>query len=318
MKRILINGLGRSGTSWVYKTFDHHPGVFASFEPEAMVSEPLMPHTPAAEDLTALDEYVEGVFSSQALRAMRKRPILAKEYRSRMAHLLRLGMIYGASSLEKLVPFLEKSIQKAPIPDLANRPDLVQVAKCVSGQYQLPSIAARNPNLKVIYIIRHPCGQTFSHMNGLKKGRMHKNYLPLRPDLERMFDFEKPAEKLVEADFSQLEINAYRWAVFCDLNYSSLSKQKNARVIRYEDICADPVSVFRELFEWCGLDWHPDCARFIKKSTNAKSDTKGYHTLIRSPTAAANKWKSEMPVEERETVASICRSSSAAALFPDL
>lgn len=318
MQRILINGLGRSGTSWVYKTFDHHPGVFASFEPEAMVSEPLMDPMLAAKDLTALDEYVEDVFSSRALRAMRKRPILAKEYRSRAAHLLRLGIIYGVSSLEKSMPFLEDAIQKAPIPDFANRPDLIQVAKCVSGQYQLPAIAARNPDLKVIYIIRHPCGQTFSHMNGLKSGRMHENYLPLRPDLERMFEFQKPAEKLVEADFSQLEINAYRWAVFCDLNYSSLSKLKNARVIRYEDICADPEPVFRELFEWCGLDWHPNCAQFIKKSTDAKPNTKGYHTLVRSPKAAANKWKSEMPADEIRTVASICRKSSAAALFPDL
>lgn len=225
-----------------------------------MVSEPVIDPMLAAKHLTALDDYVEDVFSSRALRAMRKRPILAKKYRSRMAHLLLLEIIYRASSLEKSMPFLEEKIQKAPIPDFASRPDLIQVAKCVSGQYQLPEIAARNPDLKVIYNIRHPCGQTFSHMNGLK----------------------------------------------------------NARVILYEDICADPVSVFRELFEWCGLDWHPNCAQFIKKSTDAKPNTKGYHTLVRSPKAAANKWKSEMPVEDIKTVASICRKSSAAALFPEL
>ena len=79
LPRVLIFGMPRSGTSWLMKTFDHHPHVFAIYEPEALEPDP---------DRTDQDPeaYVDRLFACRRLRAMRRRPLLRKAYRSAPAH----------------------------------------------------------------------------------------------------------------------------------------------------------------------------------------------------------------------------------------
>ena len=174
--------------------------------------------------------------------------------------------------------------------------------------------------MKVIYLVRHACGQVHSHMRGLEAGKMSRSYLPPRPDMGRLFAFDRPAEDLVEDDFDQLEINAYRWAVFTDVNYRAMADLPNARVVTYETLCADPGQVFRDLFEWAGLEFHENCARFIDLSLQETGSERpeGYHTLIRNPMVAANKWREEMDPALAGKVKEICRSSAAAGCSPIL
>lgn len=316
--QVLINGLGRSGTTWVQKTFDQHPSVFSSFEPERLIDPGLKRRLSDPTDTTAVGDYIAAIFSCRGLRAMRKRPILRKSYRTEAAHLVRLGFIYGMSAPGKFSQQLRRRVEYMAVPDLADLRSAVHVVKSVSQQYELPRIARESPALKVIYLVRHPCAQVSSHMRGLEAGKMSESYLPPREDMNRLYEFKKPASELTEADFSQLEINAYRWAVCCDLNYLELAELPNTRLVTYEELCEDPEAVFRSLFSWVGLDWHENCARFIRESLQETADASEYHGLVRNPTIAANKWKSEMSLQDVETVKSICRKSAAAALYADL
>ena len=320
MALILINGLGRSGTSWVHKTFDQHPNVFASFEPESLVEHALKKRLRDEDDDAAARDYVDALFSCRGLRAMRKRPILKKPYRSGPAHVLRLSYIYAMSLLGKVLPFAERRILAWPVPELANLDGVTRVVKSVSQQYELARLVRVAPDMKVIYLVRHPCGQVYSHMRGLLSGKMFENYLPPRSDMQRLFDFDRPAKDLVEADFDQLEINAYRWAVYNDVNYRAMVDLPNARLVTYEHLCADPRGVFRDIFEWAGLDFHERCARFIDLSLTKGGDAhiQDYHALVRNPMAAANKWREDMDPSDADRVKVICRRSAAAALFDDL
>jgi hypothetical protein len=98
--RVIILGLGRSGTSWTQKVFDHHPQVFALFEPENMILQKagrVCRHGTDAE----CRELVDQIMASKHLRAVRRRPILKKPYRSKLKHNLRAGYILGATGVQK-------------------------------------------------------------------------------------------------------------------------------------------------------------------------------------------------------------------------
>ena len=310
--RVLIHGLGRSGTSWLMKIFDHHPMVFASHEPEVFIPRPdfadLSPQ--AAKELA--EGYLDRLFTSRPLRAMRKRPIRRKAYRSGVAHELRRGLLYGLSAADRV---LKGKWAGAPVPDLASLDHATQVVKCVSHQMVLDQVMAHAPDVKVIFLIRHPCGNVFSNLTGQSIDAMHGHFLPARAELARLFEFDRPVESLSEAEFSQTEILAYRWAVFNDRVYRGLHGQPNARLLSYEALCADPIAMARALFGWVGLDWHPDCEAFLAASIASKGDASGYHDLTRNPMTAANKWRDQMPPADQERVLAICRRSAAFALF---
>lgn len=303
-KRILIGGLGRSGTSWVQKVFDHHPDVFSIFEPD-LLSDKLFPET-----LEECREYCRQYFNCRALRAMRKRPIRVKPYRNRLAHHLRLAWIYAASSFGKLLP--TQSAGRIPVPDFTDRTEAFQVVKIVRRPGLLGDYAKSNPDIKFICVLRHPCGYAASNRKGIESGKMPGVFLPPRDLLGAMYDFGRPVGDLREDDFSLLEIMAYQWSVENDLAIRAAKRLPNLRVFIYEDICADPRGVFQDMFDWVELPWHPECDAFIDQSLAANSDADGYHDLVRDPLAAAHRWKQTLTRDEQSKIMDIVSCSAAA------
>lgn len=303
------------------KVFDQHPRTFSYHEPEKLLPGPLRQRLYHNSDTEVVAEFINGVFACRGLRAMRKRPIVAKTYRSDMAHLLRKGYIYGLSAAETALPsaLIGGLVnERTSVPDMGDLSDATLVAKCVSLEFTLPKILAEERDVKFIYIVRHPCGQIHSHMNGIKAGKMYQHYLPPRSEMKKLFSFDKPVDDLVEDDFSQLEINSYRWAVSVDVSLRSIETHPNVKLIRYEDLCEDPAEVFSDAFEWVGLDWHRNCAEFIEASLQQPEDGADYHALVRNPKIAAEKWRKAMAGEDIETVRHICSQTGAAKLYPDL
>jgi hypothetical protein len=144
---------------------------------------------------------------------------------------------------------------------------------------------------------------------------MNASFLPPRPDMGRMFEFDRPAATLTEADFSELEIKAYRWAVYTDVVVRAVEALPNARVVLYEDICEDPLAAFKDMFAWAGISWHQNCADFIEQSLQAGDDSSAYHGLIRNPKIAAQKWRQDMSAQDQRKVLQICQKSAAASLY---
>ncbi|MEM8698155.1 MAG: sulfotransferase, partial [Pseudomonadota bacterium] len=210
---VLIHGLGRSGTSWLMKIFDHHPMVFASHEPERFVPAPRLEEAvDGTEEAAAARAYLDTLLAARPLRSMRKRPIRRKAYRSRMGHELRRGLLYGLSALERVLPG-DAPLSAVEVPDLADLSRAAMVVKSVSHQWLLDRVMPHVPDVRLIYLIRHPCGNVHSNLQGQSLSAMQQQYLPARADLDRLYRFDKPAAELTESDFDQLEILAYRWAV---------------------------------------------------------------------------------------------------------
>ena len=125
-----VIGIGRSGTSWLLKIFDHHPEVLALHEPELVLGKSmhrLVAHTTtstrgfASRDLERARRAL--LFSSRPLRAVRRRPILRKDTRSGPAHAARNLLIYGLSALERAAPkAVSQALRAVSIPDLGHMP----------------------------------------------------------------------------------------------------------------------------------------------------------------------------------------------------
>lgn len=308
-KRILINGLGRSGTSWVQKVFDHHPSVLAIHEPDLVYR-----FGDVITDQT-VSEMAEKYFGRRPLRAMRKRPILRKPYRNAAAHYLRNSYIYGASVVSTLLPKTQRPFVQ--VPDFTSPPGPSHiVVKTVTRQSFAPDFALSNPDMKVIYIVRHPCGYVASQSKGMQSGKMPSVFLPQREELARIYSFDgRDAKKLQESDFTELEIMAYRWSVLNDIVLRKVDGCDNMRVILYEELCASPREAFAELLEWCGLDWPKECDAFITRSLDRDDDAEGYHDLVRNPLTAATRWSMTLPIEDQQQVISIAKKSRAFSLF---
>lgn len=299
------------------KTFDQSPWVFASHEPETSLPRDLRQRLAQTDDLSTARDFARALFAARGLRAMRKRPIMRKAFRSGAAHAVRTGYMYALSGVGRAIPALDKRICDIPVPDFASLDRASLVVKSVAQQADVARIAESAPEIKVIYVIRHPCGQVFSMMNGLASGQMNPVQPPPTQAMAALYGLSPDAIPAPDT-LSQVELLARRWAVYTDINYRRAATISNMRIVTYEALCADPLGAFEDLFAWAGVDWHADCAAFLEQSLGASGDGEAYHALVRNPLVAANKWRTEMSAEDAQTVRRLCGYSATAELFEDL
>jgi hypothetical protein len=317
-RRIWLHGVGRSGTSWLMKIFDHHPDVHALHEPEARLHDKPKPPLDALRyDDDDLRDYARRLFETTDLRAVRKKPIMTKAFRSATGHLLRLGSIYAASAVESAVARTGAELH-LKIPDMHRTRPSHRVVKCVASPYPIDRIIRANPDIQFIAIIRHPCGTVLSARNGQNTGKYTSAYLPQRSLLSRYHTFDTGVADLREDLFTPLELLSYRWSVYNGLAVEVAKTAQNLRVLRYEDLCADPLEVAQDIFDWVDLDWHHRVDTFLQASIEMEDDATDYHDLRRNPLVAAWKWQKDMPTVDQEIVRRITANSPAAELYDDL
>lgn len=311
--RILITGLGRSGTSWVMKCFDHHPRTLALHEPDLSMDPKFRRGIRTDGEIGSL---IERLFSSRELRTVRKRPLLRKPYRSQGAHFARKGLIYGASAIDLVL----RPLSMAPhwhIPDLARTDHVVPVAKVVTCHEILDRIASAFPELRVVFILRHPCGYAASMRRGMTSGKMSRHKLPNRALLERVHGIAT-TENVAPDRYDQIELLALRWSAVNSVIIEDCKRLPNIRFVRYEDLCRAPHEEFQALFDWAGLDYAASSRDFIDRSLEASVDGQEYHALVRNPEIAANKWRGELTSTEQASIRRIVASTEAAAFYADL
>lgn len=307
--QLILHGLGRSGTSWLLKIFDHHPRAMCSHEPEHFIDIEALRGRDI--DQATLEGYMDQLFTSRCLRSMRVRPILEKSNRFKLAHWVRLGILYGFLACEKLLKPKNQRFERMNVPDLCHTGFDFFVAKTVAHYFIMQQIVAKSANMKMIYIIRHPCGYAGSHKRGISIGKMKPEIMPNQDDLDNVF-----GEGVISRrGQDQLEILTYKWAVWTDVFCKLARDHPNLYILKYEDLCEDPVDVSKQLFDWAGLGWDARVDTFLQASLAASGDAVGYHDLTRNPKIAAEKWRTEMEQADIDQVLGIARHSSAYSLF---
>ena len=324
---LFIVGMPRSGTTWLAKIFDSHPRVLYRHEPDIARRPAELPvYCPPDQVeryLPQAKSYLSAALAVRNTRTVGTRPLFEKEYRTRLAHTARAGLILGIKTIER-IDRLSAWARRVSVPDLV-RPGTVPaltVFKSVNALGHLNLLMRASPGARAVLIVRHPCGHVASILRGQRLGKFESGigsgddlkffqHLALTPEAE--------CHRLDTTAFrgmTSVERLAWRWALSNDKAMADFADDHRLQVVRYEDLCADPMAVARALFAATGLDWSDRSERFVAASTESCGE-EAYYGLQRDPARAAGKWREELTAEDAARVLGVAARTTSGRLFLD-
>ncbi|OOG22024.1 hypothetical protein B1C78_15545 [Thioalkalivibrio denitrificans] len=314
---ILLFGLPRSGTTWVAKMFDSHPDVVYRHEPEAVDRIEGVPPFIKEKDYsryeTALREYAQGLVRMSNPRVMGKRPFLPKSYLGPVRFRLHTASILLSTVAAQIS-------LRLPVYNPAKRlpPERIRVVwKSVSGIGRLPALLHALPKARAVLIMRHPAGFVASQIRGLKS-RVFGDAPPLTGKTgtlrQRIRDEVQRRYGLTDQDIANLTVEerfTWRWVIDHDQALERLASVQRCTPVWYEDLCLDPVTGYRHLFELTGLTWGPHTERFLSATTDQHDD--GYYSVYKNPVEVAYRWQNELSPDAIRSICAILKLTSVAA-----
>lgn len=284
-RAILVSGSPRSGTTWLAKILDSHPDTLYRHEPDE-----LSPPTDNSSRLQ-LTEWIH----TTGLRAS-KAPFFHKSWLPYPLGLVRTSLALGMKGAIQL-PGCRRLESSLHVPDfvwIRRNPSIRPVVKTVNQNIE--RFLREIPTSRGLFIVRHPCGQVASTLQAIREGRfgttapsqiLGATYAASQGVDEETFSVLSPAARW-----------AWVWRAFNEPALARLRALPNAKIIRYEDLCADPTGVGLDVLKFVGLNWHGQTARFINRSCAGG----------RVATEAAQWWHHTMAHQEKSDVLGITGS----------
>ncbi len=301
---ILIAGAPRSGTTWLAKIFDSHPGTIYRHEPDEVA--------PPTRDIAA--DLVRWARQTDP-RTAGKRPFFPKSWQATPARWLRASLAYASAAAARA------HLPPCPIPDLGDTNHARLTLKSVRLDTEIGAFAKTFPEGRAILILRHPCGQVGSVMRGNRAGR----FVLAEDGTDMPFD-EATAiafaarHGLSEPAFqAQTDAAKYAWAwrAFNETATAAIANTPNARLTIYETLCAEPARETKDLFAFAGLPWDKQTETFLTRSTTHEGKA-GYYAVVQNSLAAAERWRATMSPEDQAAVKDVVRDSPLAKHWPGL
>ena len=306
--QILIAGLARSGTTWLAKLLDSHPATLYRHEPDRPPLFPSMPYllAPSHTDYyqSSLQQFGSGLRAQNRVQVAGTLPVFRKDSEKLLNYQAR-RMLTSASRLAS------QWLGNIRLFDLF-RPhgeDMSRVVwKSVWSVGRLGAILHAMPQLRVVFLIRHPCGVIFSRHRGVTNGEMaplsHSEFAELK-------NYNSPSTQRLLAQVDQndvLEMEAFRWALLNSKAIEELHACQDYLVIRYEDLCADPTKVMSQILGCVDLPWDGQIDRFILDSA-ARTSSRFYG--LHRKTENIDPWRDSMPLAKQQRVLDIVNGSTA-------
>jgi len=310
-KLILILGAPRSGTTWLAKIFDSHPAVLYRHEPDAILHSAELPLICHQQDLEKFREiacdYLLRLANASTLETAGTLPIFEKEFLSPMRQRVRTGIIRGLRAIQPHGS-RPRFLRHVRIPDLLGgepHPDLRIVVKSVMARGRAGFFAELAPASRIIVVLRHPCGHVASMVRGLEFGQFHRRArIDEVLNTEQIGQFGLSHKKLMA--MPAIDQYAWAWALLCQKALDDLKGKSNAQIVRYDDLCADPVTLAHELFAFAALPWCEQTANFIRESTHYEGPDE-FGGVMRMTSGIADRWRTELSAADQARIISIAR-----------
>jgi hypothetical protein len=145
---------------------------------------------------------------------------------------------------------------------------------------------------RIIYLIRHPAAvaASFARLGWLAEER--------HPDMEARFSAQRLG--LTGADLGRVAGSPWAehgalQALVMERALRTLADHDDHLVVRYEEICAEPVALFRRLFDFAGLRWDSGMEEKIVAETElAEHNRYETYSTHRSSRTLIDSWRTEV------------------------
>ena len=130
-----------------------------------------------------------------------------------------------------------------------------------------------NYDPQIILLLRHPAGIVSSFLSLWAKSD-YKTYI---------------------FDVSVLQASATRAA------FMNIKNTTDYIVIKYEELCASPVEMFKMVFNFLKLDWNNDVDKFLKNTMNPV-ESESNHNIFRDTQKIVYAWKNRLSIQQLEQI----------------
>jgi hypothetical protein len=310
---IFVVGAPRSGTTWAAKIFDSHPDVLYRHEPDEVRATP--------SDLGQVDipALIQSWCDMRHPRATTKRPFFPKSWQFPAARFLRPAIAYGLMAASR-VPVAANLVNHLRLPDMGRVAKARFVIKTVRWCDGIGLAARALPLSRTILIIRRPCAQVHSLMQGVRQGRFElreKGELALDLDRARTCAAEHGVDGAAFDGLGEAARYAWGWVAFNEAAERSVAGLPNVRIVVYEDLAADPIRVARDAFAFAGLSWHSQTEAFVRRSIS-HTGASGYYDVVQNATIVANRWRKLMAEDDQRAVEDVVRRTRLARHWEDM
>ena len=309
----------RSGTTWLGKIFDSHPDTLYRHEPDdsrTFSAIPLfVPPMNSADYAEPIRHFANTLPKISTTKVAGTLPSFAKSYFNHIQfqwyNLSVLFAKFGAKVFGEfpvVYGYKNKKAQNTRI-----------VWKSIESLGRFGAIVEAVPQCNAILMIRHPCGYIASIMKGESKHKFSaKDSITNDTGLfsmlceteqaktlgfdQRLFERSKPVERL-----------AWLWLIVNEKALVEAQGNERSMVIRYEDLCEDPVQTAKTMFEFTGLQWSQQTAAFLESSSTQNQS--GYYSVFKDSKKSAYKWKNELSKEDIDSIYRIINDTLAGKLY---
>ena len=316
---ILVFGLPRSGTTWLGKIFDSHPSTVYRHEPDARGVLNDISLLPEAAEMPlhrrAAEQFVANLHSHTSVKVAASVPVFPKDYLP--------GTHYWAKRASvALVRVASRAVNGIPVPEFADQDRMREaplVWKSVESTGRFGLFATRFGHARGILILRHPCGHLASLFRSVRLGKARAGNDPF----EDFGIFERLVAttiarryRLKIEDFHAMtpaERLTWRWVIFNEHAIAAAKPLSNCTIVRYEDVCDDPLGRSKSLFTFANLAWSAQTEAFVAASTS--SDSAKFYSVFKDPVRAANAWREELPTAVVRQIGGVVAGTSMARYY---
>lgn len=296
---VLILGSPRSGTTWLAKLFDSNEHVLYRHEPDSVVYEEGIPFLPEVESTGSLNSlvgrYLTTLANVRQLKVVGSLPVFSKSYRLAICEKFRFLIVILYKFLDALLrPMGFKG--EYNVPDLIKRKSLKSttvVVKSVNSLGRAKAFSSADKSLKIVHIVRHPCGFVASQLRG---GNL--NLMKVQTFLDTQAKMTQAKRRGLSLDvLERLSIEeqlASLWMMQNEKVMEEMSGNPQYKLVRYEDLCAEPHEVLGELFVHADISMTDQVSGFLQRSQTGDGKKEKYFQVVRDTKKASTKWLEEL------------------------
>jgi hypothetical protein len=248
-----------------------------------------------------------------------KLPVFRKQYQTISRYYQYKASVYIVNSLRKLGT--GTNLEPASRIGQGESPPII-VWKSIESLGRLSCLSSSISNSFGIHIVRNPAGYIASVLSGERMHNFRDVSVPTSEDYP-LFDMLLSTKtgsalgltiddlKLMEP----IERLAVRWRLYNEIAYHSCKGLNNYLLLRYEDVCRNPLVMAKKLFAYCGMQMGEQTEKFISTSTTRQHNA--YYAVYKDPVKAAYHWREKLSNDDIAKIEATLNGSLAFAWYKD-